>query len=142
MSQENMALLRRLITAFNARDIEAMIAHCFHPSVEFHSTFTAVGGAVYHGHDGLRRWHRDLGEAWGDEIRLEPEAHFDLGEQMLSFYVLRGRGSQSGVEVAMAIAQVARWREDLIVYLKSYARREDALGDLGVSEDELEPIEP
>jgi hypothetical protein len=34
------------------------------------------------------------------------------------------------------------WREGLVVYGKSYIRREDALSDLGVSGDELEPIEP
>jgi hypothetical protein len=42
----------------------------------------------------------------------------------------------------MPSALVARWREDLIVSLKGYARREDALSDLGVSEDALEPIAP
>jgi ketosteroid isomerase-like protein len=141
VSQENVKLLRRLYEAFNARDIERMLEY-FHPSIEFHSTFTVVGGALYHGHDGLRRWHRDLGEAWGDEIRLEPEAYFDLGERTASFHVLRGRGRESGVEVGMPIAQVVRWREDLVVYLKSYAHREDALSDLGVSSDELEPIDP
>jgi hypothetical protein len=36
---------------------------------------------------------------------------------------------------------VARWREDLIVYLRSYLHREDALRDLGVSENELKRIE-
>ena len=78
----------------------------------------------------------------GDEFRLEPEAYFDLGEDTLIFYVGRGRGRHSGVEVALPGAQVFRWREDLIVYAKGYARREEALRDLGVSEDELEPIEP
>jgi len=46
----------------------------------------------------------------------------------------------------MAVTQVARWRDGLLVYIKAYvkayASREDALRDLGVSEDELEPIRP
>ena len=75
---------RRFVAAFNARDVESLIA-CFAPSIEYHSAFAAVGGAVYHGHDGLRRWHRDLAEAWGDEIRAEPETYFDLGEHTLAF---------------------------------------------------------
>jgi hypothetical protein len=29
-----------------------------------------------------------------------------------------------------------------MIYAKGYAHRKDALRDLGVSEDELEPIEP
>jgi hypothetical protein len=103
--------------------------------------FAAVG-AVYHGHDGMRRWHRDLQEAWGEEIRLEPEAHFDLGEQALSFYVYHARGHHSGAGVATPATSVARWRDGLATYIKVYLDRAEALRDLGVSEDELEPLEP
>ena len=82
MSERNIELTRGYIAAFNARDIEAIITYC-DPSIEYHSVWAVVGGAVYHGTNGLRRWHRDLAEAWGDEIRLEPEAYFDLGEPLL-----------------------------------------------------------
>jgi ketosteroid isomerase-like protein len=141
MTERNVELTRRYIEAFNARDIEALIT-LFDPNIELHSAFAAVGGAIYHGHNGLRRWHRDLTEAWGEEIRGDPEVYFDLGEQTLAFYVLRGRGRHSGAEVAMPNALVARSRDGVIVYMKAYTRREDALSDLGVSEDELEPIAP
>ena len=141
MSQENLELHRRAMAAYNGRDIEAFIAYC-HPEIEFHSVMDAIGGAVYRGHDGLRSYHRDTEEAWGDDIRLEPEAYFDLGEYTLSFLVARGRGSQSGVEVVLAGAQVLRWRDGLIVFHRGYADREDALMDLGVSEEDLEPIAP
>jgi hypothetical protein len=117
-----------------------MIAYC-DLRMELHSAFAAVGG-VYHGHDGVRTWHRDLQETWGEEICVEPEAYFDLGERTLAFYAMLGRGTHSGAEVAMPIASVARWRNGLVVYWKSYVHRADALSDLGVSEDELERIEP
>jgi ketosteroid isomerase-like protein len=139
MSEENIELGRRLVEAFNARDIDAMLA-LFDRRIEFHSTFAPVGG-VYHGYDGLRKWHRDLGDAWG-QIRVEPEAFFDLGEQTLLFHVMHGRGKHSGIEVAMPAAQVATVCDGRVVYLKVYGNREDALIDLGVSEQELEPIEP
>ena len=42
----------------------------------------------------------------------------------------------------MPTAQVVRWRDGLCVYFKSYADREDALRDLGLSDDELERIDP
>jgi hypothetical protein len=42
----------------------------------------------------------------------------------------------------MQNAVAARWRNGLIVHFKVYAHREDALADLGVSEDALEPIAP
>ena len=140
MSERNVELHRRATEAFCARDLDATLAIA-DPNCEYHSTFTAIGGAVYHGHDGLRRWHRDLEDSWA-EIRLEPEAYFDLGDHTLLVGMLHGRGRLSGVEVAMAGALVARWREGLMVFAKTYAHREDAVRDLGVSENELEPIEP
>jgi ketosteroid isomerase-like protein len=140
MSRENVDLFRRTIEAYNARDIDAFIALC-DPDAEFHSSFAGVG-AVYRGHEGLRKWHRDLEETWGGEIRFEPEAFFDVGDYTLTLGVLRGRGQSSRVEVETADVLVARWRDGLIVYFKSYASKEEALSDLGVSEDELDPVSP
>jgi hypothetical protein len=42
----------------------------------------------------------------------------------------------------MPFAMVASCRAGLIFYWKGYAHREDALSDLGVSQQELERIEP
>jgi hypothetical protein len=141
MSEQNVELHRRLIGAYNARDTETFIALC-DPQIEVHSVFATPGGADYHGRDGVRKWLQDLEETWGDEFRVDPEAFFDLGENTLMFSVLHGRGQQTGVDVPMPNAQVARLRDSLIVYLKVYIHREDALTDLCVSEDALEPIAP
>jgi len=140
MSQENVELHRRLAETFNAGEIEAFIAYC-DPSVEFHTEFAAVGGD-YQGHNGLRQFFRDFKDAWGEEIRVEPEAYFDLGERTLLFIVVHGHGRQSGLEVQMASAHMARWRDGLLINFKAYAHREDALSDLGVSEHQLEPVSP
>jgi ketosteroid isomerase-like protein len=141
MSQENVVLHRRLIEAYNIRDFDAFVALC-DPQIEVHSVFAAPGGADYQGHDGVRQWLRDLEVTWGDEFRVEPEAFFDLAESTLVFGVLHGRGRQSGVEAAMQNAQVVTVRDGLIVYVKVYMHREDALRDLGLSEDALVPIAP
>ena len=141
MSQEDVDLHRRSVEAFNTRDVENFIAFC-DPQIELRSTVTVPGGAVYHGHKGVRTWHRDLSDGWGDELRIEPEAYFDLGEHTITFHVLHGRGRQSGADVAMPAAHLCRWRDGLIVYFKGYAEREDALRDLRMSEDGLEPITP
>jgi ketosteroid isomerase-like protein len=140
MSRQNVELFRRTVEAYNARDLETFIAY-FDPDVEFHSSFAGLGG-VYHGHGGLRKWHRDLQEAWGDEIRSEAEVFFDLGEYTMMISVLHGRGRHSGLEVKTPDVMVARWRKGLIVYLKAYPSKDHALRDLGVSDDSLVPIEP
>jgi ketosteroid isomerase-like protein len=142
MSARDIELLRRFDEAFNARDIEALIA-LFDPDIELHSAFAAVGGAIYHGHDEMRRWHRDLQETWGEDIHVEPEVYFDLGgEHTLTFYLYHARGRHSGAEAVMPATPLVRWRDGLMTYVKVYLDRADALRDLGVSEDELEPIAP
>jgi ketosteroid isomerase-like protein len=141
LSRENVERHRRAIEAFNAHDLKRFISF-FDREAEFHSVFAAVGGAIYRGHDELPRYFRDLTDAWGDEIRIEPEAYFDLGEDTLLFLLFHGRGRQSGVEVAMRVALRATWRNGLVVHLRSYTQREEALRDLGVSEEQLEPIAP
>ena len=141
MSQENVELHRRVIEAYNAQDVEAFIALC-DPSIEVHSVFAAVDGGVYHGHDGLRNLTTTSRTPGERRSASNPRHYFDLGERTLVFYVLHGRGRQSGAEVTMPLAQVVRWRDGLGVYFKAYAHREDALRDLGVSEDALERIEP
>jgi hypothetical protein len=79
---------------------------------------------------------------FGDAIRVEPEAYFDLGEQTMSFHALRGRGGRSGAEIAEPYAHVCRWRAGRIIYFKGYSHRQEALKELGVTKDELEPISP
>jgi hypothetical protein len=137
---ENVELHRRSTEAFNVRDIEASIA-LSDPGIELHA-LPAPRGTVYHGHDGVRAWYRDVAEAWGDEIRAEPEAYFDLGERTAVFTVLHARGRGSGVQVSMQSASVVRWRNGLQVYVKLYPNWGDALAELGISKDMLEEISP
>ena len=140
MSEPNVELHRRANAAIQALDADTLVALC-DSSIEVHSIFAAVGGATYHGHDGVRSWLPDLEDAWSD-FRIEPEGYFDLGERTLALIVLHGRGRNSGAEVVMPYAQVMRWRGGRAVYFKAYVKREEALSDLGVSQDELEPIAP
>ena len=70
MPERNIELSRRVIEAYNARDADAYIAYC-DPSIEFHSAFAGVVGGVYHGHEGVRKFFRDMEDAWGADIRIE-----------------------------------------------------------------------
>ena len=141
MSESNVELHRRANEAFNTRDVEAYIMYC-DPQIELHSAVTGPGRAVYFGHDGVREWHRQFDDAFGEEIRVEPEVYFDLGEHTISYHSLLGRGQQSGADVRTQAADLCRWQDGLIVYRKGYVHREGVFRDLGVSEDALEPIKP
>jgi ketosteroid isomerase-like protein len=138
---ERIELARRALAAFNARDTDALIA-LFDPQVEIHTRVAGLGEVtIYRGHDGVRSWQVDLNETW-DSIRGEPEAFFHLGDQTLMFYVLRGRGRQSGVETSMWFASVTTVRDGLIVSLKVYRDKHEALAELGVSEESWSAIAP
>jgi ketosteroid isomerase-like protein len=123
-------LHRRIYEAFNARDTDALIALC-DPGVEIHSVFGAVSGSVYRGHGGVRRWQRDLNEAWGDGIHVEVDEMLEKHDRALAFDVLHGRGRQSGAEVALPGAALTRWHDGCCVYFRAYADREDARKDWG-----------
>ena len=141
MFQHKVESLCRLADAWNSRDVETFVARC-DPRVEIHPAIAELGAAHYHGHAGVRDWFRDMEDACGGTFRIEPEAFFAMGERTLAFHTRHGRGQRSGAEVAMPSAGVIGWRDDLVVYYKTYVHRPDALSDLGVSENELEPIEP
>jgi len=139
--EQNVELHRRSVAKFNARDAEGYIALA-DPRIELESIFAAVGGASYHGHDGVRSWFRDLEDAWGDDVRFAVEAYFDLTEQTLAVGVLHGRGGQSGAEVALRGIQAMTWCDGLAVSYKAYTDEHTCLEDLGLSADDLSPIAP
>jgi ketosteroid isomerase-like protein len=141
MPESNLELHRRSVASFNERDVEKFISFC-DTDIELHSTVTVPGGAVYHGHDGVRRWQRDLEDGWGDELQIEPEAYYDLGGQTITFHVLHGKGRQSGADVAMPAAHLCRWRNGLMVFFKGYSNREDVFEDLQIAPDTVSPIAP
>jgi hypothetical protein len=138
MSQENVQPHRRFVAAFNKHDVGTILTLCDR-EIELYSAVTA---SAYHGHEGVRGWLRDLKDAFGDQVWLEPEAYFDLGEHTITFHVLHGRGRHSGAAVAERFAHVHRWRNGLTVWFKAYAHQDDALRDLGVSKNAAERIDP
>jgi hypothetical protein len=138
MSLENVELHRRSVAAFNTREVEKFITFC-DPEIELRSAVTAT---VYRGHDGVRKWYRDLADAFGEKVWLEPTAYFDAGEHTVTFHILHGRGRYSGADLAEPFAHVQRWRAGLIVHFQAYARQADAIRALGLSEDALVPISP
>jgi ketosteroid isomerase-like protein len=141
MSLENVEIARAFNRAFSAGDVDALLACCT-PEVQLHSSLAVVGGGVYQGHDGARKWYRDIVTEWSDEVRSALETLYDLGDRVLVYTLLHGRGPHSGVEVAVPAAMLMRMEDRRIANFKGYGHREDALADLGVSEDELDPIAP
>ncbi|MGA8744422.1 MAG: nuclear transport factor 2 family protein [Solirubrobacterales bacterium] len=108
------ALGFRFIDGFNSRDAEALIALA-DPAIEFHPTSLAGEDRIYHGHDGLRRWVRDLDvsaikhQVRVREVRVLDRARFLvlsevlMGEDVLSPSAMLARlGDRGGILEARA----------------------------------------
>ena len=66
MSQENVATFKRVIEAYNRREIEPLL-ETSDPEIEWYP-FTAQveGDEAYHGHEGLRQWWANIDAAFED----------------------------------------------------------------------------
>ena len=105
MSREHVEAFKRGIKATNRGDVEGVLRE-LHPSVEFHPALQElVGGeaAVYHGHDGVREYFRDMDEAFA-EVELDYTEIRDLGDRVLATGSFRTRGRQSGALTESPVA--------------------------------------
>jgi ketosteroid isomerase-like protein len=133
MSQENVQIVRRAVDAFNRRDL-ARLEGLSSPDFEFAPYLaTLIETTTYRGRDGLRRYFADAGAAWEDiEVRLSDDLR-DLGEHIVFFGELRGRGRASGLEVQVPLAWVAQIHEGKLTLLNSYEDVADALKAVGLA---------
>jgi ketosteroid isomerase-like protein len=130
MSQENVEAVRRSTDAFNADDIEGVIAEC-DPEIELHSRFTEMAG-VYRGYVGLRMWQRDLHDAW-EYLRLELERVIEVDDDsVVVLMTLYGKGRRSGAEIRQQVAHVDTLRAGKFTRIASHADRAEALEAVGL----------
>jgi len=119
-------LARRFIDGFNRRDAEALVA-LSHPRIEFLPTILVGQRAVYHGHEGLRRWVQDLNASGAaHEVRVRtvrtiaPDRFAVLTEVLLDG------------ELLSPSAMIASLEDGLIVRAKAYLSDERTLIRVGV----------
>jgi hypothetical protein len=119
-------LARRFIDGFNRRDADTLVA-LSHPRIEFLPTILVGQRAVYHGHEGLRRWVEDLrASSAAHEVHvrtvrvLPPDGFVALTEVLLDG------------ELLSPSAMIAKLEDRLIVRAKAYLSDERTLIRVGV----------
>ena len=133
MSQENVELHRRGYDAFNRRDLDAWL-ELGDTDIEFSAVLVAVeGGTPYHGHDGARRFWRDLFDAFPD-LRVEVEEIRDLGDTTFAAARLVGHGAGSEAAVERPVWHVMEWRDQKCVRWRSFPTEAEALEAAGLRE--------
>jgi len=130
MSEETVETLRRGYGAVNRGDIEGFIANV-HPDVEFTSLIAESEGETFRGHDGVRRWWKEvvlpLGGLHGEPVEIR-----DLGDTVVTRVL--GTYRPRGVEVRQTIWQVVRYRDGKSVWWQFFRTEEEALEAAGLSE--------
>jgi 3-oxoadipate enol-lactonase len=132
MSQENLELVREAMEAVARQDLARLI-ELTDPDVEWHSFLAQLGEGVYRGHDGIRRYVRDLSDAW-EFLRTDIDDVLTVGDVVVVVGRLRYRGKGSGVETESPAGYVAKFREGRMIYMRAFREPEQSLLALGLRE--------
>ena len=133
MSQENVEIVKAWYDAYNREDWDAMFKDTA-PGFEVDLS-RAVG--PWRGVFGLDQFRRVVGEfreTW-ESARMEPHEFIEAGDLVVvpGTQHLKGRG---GIEVVVRGTFVWRIRNGAVERVTMYQERQDALEDLGLSEQD------
>jgi ketosteroid isomerase-like protein len=133
MSQENVEIVKAWYDAWNREDWDAMIKDAA-PGLEL--DFSRSDGPLVgvFGLDQIRRLTEEFFETW-ESARLEPHEFIEAGDLVVvpGTQHVKGRG---GIEVAARGAYVWTIRNGAIERMVMYQSRQDALEDVGLSEQD------
>jgi ketosteroid isomerase-like protein len=132
MSQENVEVVKRVIDAYNRRDLGGLET-LTHPDVEL--DWSASRGfvvGVYRGFDEFQRFWTSYFDAF-EEITAEPERFIDAGESVVVPNLAHMRG-RDGIEVSARSAIVFTFRSHRIKRMCLYQETDEALKAAGLAE--------
>ena len=133
MSQENVELVRMLLSAFERANYEAAL-DTLDSEIEWQvPPGIAIGQEVYRGREEVQRGFADWLAAW-DAFRFEPEEMLDRGDHVVVGGMQIGRGRGSGVEVRFPTFHVFTLRDGKVTRHRSYRDRAEALDAAGLRE--------
>jgi ketosteroid isomerase-like protein len=133
MSQENVEIVKAWYDAYNREDWDALIKDAA-PGFELDFSRSVGPLAGVFGLDQAMRLLKEFREAW-ESARMEPHEFIEAGDHVVTpgTQHLKGRG---GIEVVVRGAYVWTIRNGAIERMVMYQDKEDALEDLGLSEQD------
>ena len=135
MSEENLELAREAIDTLNRRDLESFL-ETLDPDVEWHPGLAALlegEATVYRGREEVREMFQGYFEAFAD-LRFEISEIRDLGDRILAVGEMRGRGTESGVEIGSPWAYLIQVRNAKATHVRTYLDPKEALEAAGLRE--------
>lgn len=136
MSHENVEFVRHTAAEFGLSFTgfeDAFRAGVFAPDVEVDLSAVYPDGPIIRGLEAWRGFADSM--PWGRTLRLEPERFFDVDDERVLVFV-RGtaEGEGSGVPVEARSAHEITIRDGVVVRLKVYGDRHEALEAVGLTE--------
>jgi len=133
MSQSNVELAKRVIDAFNRRDVDG-IFECVNPDVEWFPAMSVTFGGGLRGREGIESYVREVGDTW-EEYRVVVQDLRDIAdERVLALSRIEGRGAGSGGLVDAQMGQVFDFRDGRIARVRTYLDHSKALEAVGLEE--------
>jgi hypothetical protein len=133
MSQENVEVVKGLLSRFRAGDRQKWREH-FDPDVVWDTSASQMPAAgVYHGYEGLEQHFRDWLGTWTDFEQATRE-YIDAGNAVVVAFRQSGTGRGSGVRVERDFFGVYDLKESKVVRYRLYETREQALEAAGLEE--------
>jgi ketosteroid isomerase-like protein len=134
MPRDKADVARRMVDAYNRRDIDGAFAEFLTPDFEWYPGLVmAFDGGGYRGREGVERFAVDTRENW-EELQIIAEEFRDLGDRVLVLGRMKGRGKGSGVPVDQPFATVLDFRGDRIWRFRGHLDRAEGLRAAGLSE--------
>lgn len=124
---ESADVVRVVFERFNSGEDDGVIALCA-PEVYFHDPPEIPDSREYNGHDGMRRWLKNVREPL-EGLQFQRWEVEESGRCVLVEMSAEGEGSSSGVAVGWRIWTVWRVRDGLITYQHGYSAEADARSD-------------
>jgi ketosteroid isomerase-like protein len=120
VSQEDVEIVRRLLTSFDDQEWEAALG-LFDPKIEWsptEGTFRGLEGVVTAMGEWLEPW---------EEHTVDAEEILEAHDRVLAVLHLKGRGAGSGMEIDQRFFQLYDVRDGRIVRMVEYLTRAEAL---------------
>jgi ketosteroid isomerase-like protein len=123
------ATIHAAYDAWSRRDSDALLA-VVHPDAEARPILGSnIGADVYHGHDGLRQWFRDLHQEW-ETFETRVTRIEERGERALCTFEVHARGRASGAVIDGELYHLLDMRDGLILRLEAFQDHDAAINAL------------
>ncbi len=128
---EREEVVARLFDAFNRRDVAGTL-ELLHPEILFQPISANVmsGGEPYRGHEGMRRYMRDVEKHWA-ALTLHPVQIRAAGDAVVALGRVSGQGP-AGTLDRVSTTWVIKFRDNLIVHAQIFSDERPLLEAFGL----------